>query len=278
MSEYFLYSDGGAQLNVRGAGAAVVVDVKTNDRFGAVAFLGACTNNEAEIAGALLGFSLLLHISQLQGEAGAQIGWTSDSEYVLKSATQYIRNWQRNGWKTADKKSVKNQGLWKAFLLLSEPFSIVPQHVRGHTGHLENEACDSISSWAQEYGASMLETEGEGIVPDVGTGVVDRWLLLDGRSFLGGLRNDQPTETQKLHLRHRFAELGINSLTTHVLGAGDGAAKRKNGSNGGRCRAQIRSKLEEAQLLAQQLPAGDELQSLLTASLQPLIEKLSKGS
>ncbi|HQH27756.1 MAG TPA: hypothetical protein PLP17_10200, partial [Oligoflexia bacterium] len=127
-----LCSDGGADRSGQAAGACLL-QTADGATAGLIVYLGEATNNEAEICAGLLGFSWLCAC-----HAAAPLGkvrWICDSEYVLKSATAYIRNWEKNGWKTADKKPVKNQGLWRAFLRLSAGCEIDPKHVRGHTGH-----------------------------------------------------------------------------------------------------------------------------------------------
>lgn len=69
----------------------------------------------------------------------------TDSKYVMDGVTQYMRNWKARGWKTSDKKEVKNLDLWQQ---LDE---ILPRHkvqwtwVRGHNGHPENERVDALA-------------------------------------------------------------------------------------------------------------------------------------
>lgn len=191
--DYILFSDGGGQKGSAAAGACILESAITGVRHHVVVFLGGATNNEAEIFGGLAGFALLRALEQ-QSEAKerpSQIRWVCDSEYVLKSATQYIFGWQRNGWKTADKKPVKNQGLWRAFLVLSRGVKITANHVRGHTGHVENEACDAAATWAQSYGVEYL-----GRSRGVETVEIDdeSWLLVDGRELLAELRMEHPEE------------------------------------------------------------------------------------
>ncbi len=185
--EYVLYSDGGGQKGSAAAGACILEHVATGRRQHLVVFLGGATNNEAEIFGGLLGFALLRSL----GASATEIRWVCDSEYVLKSATQYIFGWQRNGWKTADKKPVKNQGLWRAFLALSRGVKIAANHVRGHTGHPENEACDTAATWAQSYGVEYLAGGRSSDVVEIDD---ISWLLLDGRELLTELRLEHPDE------------------------------------------------------------------------------------
>ena len=72
----------------------------------------------------------------------------TDSEYVMKGVTQYLENWKKRGWKTSDKKDVKNIDLWQ------ELDALLPQNVvkwvwvRGHSGHVENERADTLARGA----------------------------------------------------------------------------------------------------------------------------------
>ena len=72
----------------------------------------------------------------------------TDSRYVLDGLTKWIKGWQRNGWKTADKKPVKNADLWQALLAAAKPHRIEWQWVKGHAGHPENERADALASAA----------------------------------------------------------------------------------------------------------------------------------
>ena len=167
-------------------------------------YLGAATNNEAEIAASLLGFSAL---RALHGDSTpVSVHWVSDSEYVLKSATAYIRNWQRNGWQTADKKPVKNQGLWRAYLALTHSFKIKAEHVKGHSGHPENEACDQASLWARNF-ADEFDAGKSWVREDLDTPIgTDCWTCFDGRVLLEGVRSESPSEEQNLELVRLLGE------------------------------------------------------------------------
>ena len=90
--------------NTNGAAGACILENFKEEIVGSfVLYLGGATNNEAEISGGLLGFALLSKLAK----SSDKVKWVCDSEYVLKSATQYIHAWQKNGWKTAAKKPVK---------------------------------------------------------------------------------------------------------------------------------------------------------------------------
>ena len=114
---YVIYSDGGGTKLSAAAGACIIEDKLNNNRVNLVAYLGVATNNEAEIFAGLLGFCFLY---ALNDKTSDELVWVSDSEYALKSATEYIKNWQTNNWKTASRTTVKNLALWKTFLRYSE--------------------------------------------------------------------------------------------------------------------------------------------------------------
>lgn len=71
---------------------------------------------------------------------------STDSRYVMDGLTKWIHGWQKNGWKTADKKPVKNADLWQALLAAAKPHRIAWQWVKGHAGHPENERADKLAS------------------------------------------------------------------------------------------------------------------------------------
>ena len=199
MEDFIVYSDGGGERGSNAAGACIVHDTSTDSYTCLVVFLGGATNNEAEISAGLLGLSQVGLFCESLGTRDVSVRWVADSEYTLKSATEYIHNWQRNGWKTAAKKPVKNQGLWNAYLHLARDFKIIPEHVRGHTGHTENEACDTASTWAQAQAASELEMGGEGSTFSSGFGDdFDEWILFDGRDFLALMREEGPYDEEAL--------------------------------------------------------------------------------
>ena len=70
----------------------------------------------------------------------------TDSEYVMKGITLWVKNWQVKGWKTAAKKPVLNQDLWQALLMATEGKDIKWEYVAGHAGHALNERCDEIAT------------------------------------------------------------------------------------------------------------------------------------
>lgn len=76
----------------------------------------------------------------------------TDSSYVRDGITKWIFGWQKRGWKTADKKPVKNVELWQRLLDALKPHKVEWHWVKGHAGHPENERCDELARAAVPRG------------------------------------------------------------------------------------------------------------------------------
>jgi ribonuclease HI len=75
----------------------------------------------------------------------AEVHLHTDSMYVRDGITKYIHNWKRNGWKTADKKPVKNVELWQRLEKALETHQVEFHWVKGHAGHPQNERADALA-------------------------------------------------------------------------------------------------------------------------------------
>ena len=95
------------------------------------------TNNRMELMAAIEALKALKKPCRVQL-------WT-DSNYVRDGITRWIHGWRRNGWKTADRKPVKNAELWQALLDAAAPHRIEWHWVKGHAGHPENERADALA-------------------------------------------------------------------------------------------------------------------------------------
>ena len=73
---------------------------------------------------------------------------TTDSKYVQNGITQWIHNWKKNGWKTANKKSVKNKDLWIILDIECKKHKIKWEWIKGHSGHALNERADLLANLA----------------------------------------------------------------------------------------------------------------------------------
>jgi ribonuclease HI len=69
----------------------------------------------------------------------------TDSQYVVKGMTEWIKGWQRKGWQNSKKEAVLNRDLWETLLEESQLHTIEWIWVRGHAGHPENERCDQLA-------------------------------------------------------------------------------------------------------------------------------------
>ncbi len=72
----------------------------------------------------------------------------TDSRYVMDGATKWLKRWKTNGWRTADKKPVKNEELWRALEDAALRHTISWRWVEGHAGHTENERADALARTA----------------------------------------------------------------------------------------------------------------------------------
>ena len=100
----------------------------------------ATTNNRMELTAVIEGLKAL--------KRGSALRLHTDSRYVMDGAQKWLAGWKKNGWKTADKKPVKNEDLWRLLEVEASRHQIVWKWVRGHDGHLENERADALARGA----------------------------------------------------------------------------------------------------------------------------------
>ena len=96
------------------------------------------TNNRMELMAAISALEAM--------KKPVQADIHTDSQYVRNGITSWIHGWKRNGWKTADKKPVKNEDLWRRLDELAAKHDIEWHWVRGHAGHPENERADRLAN------------------------------------------------------------------------------------------------------------------------------------
>jgi ribonuclease HI len=95
------------------------------------------TNNRMEMMAAIIALEAL--------KRPAKVRVHTDSQYLRNGITEWLPNWKRRGWKTADKKPVKNADLWQRLELAEKPHQVEWLWVRGHDGHVENERVDQLA-------------------------------------------------------------------------------------------------------------------------------------
>jgi ribonuclease HI len=95
------------------------------------------TNNRMELIAAIRALEAL--------KRPCRVALYTDSNYVRDGITKWIHGWRRNGWRTADRKPVKNAELWQELLDAAEPHRVEWHWVKGHSGHPENDRADALA-------------------------------------------------------------------------------------------------------------------------------------
>ncbi|QIK77712.1 ribonuclease HI [Sphingomonas piscis] len=95
------------------------------------------TNNRMELMAAIRALQAL--------KKPCRVDLHTDSIYVRDGITKWIHGWRRNGWRTADKKPVKNAELWQELLESVGPHQIAWHWVKGHSGHPDNDRVDALA-------------------------------------------------------------------------------------------------------------------------------------
>ncbi len=132
-----IFTDGACRGNpgVGGWGVLLRYNGTEKDLFGGEAHT---TNNRMELLAAIRGLEAISETCQIE--------LTSDSQYVRKGITEWLTGWKAKGWKTAAKKPVKNQDLWKLLDEQAQRHSVNWHWVKGHSGHRENEMADKLAN------------------------------------------------------------------------------------------------------------------------------------
>jgi ribonuclease HI len=143
-----IYTDGGCSGNPGPGGWAYVMVQQTFQ--GAVIIAqnkGAereTTNNRMELTAVISALRALKTMRDVPRQAAVY----TDSQYVQKGITDWIRTWKRNSWRTSDKSPVKNKDLWIELDALASEFPLKWEWVKGHAGNEYNEMCDSMTQEA----------------------------------------------------------------------------------------------------------------------------------
>ena len=136
MNQVVIYTDGACKGNPGPGGWGVLLQAGSAQKelFGGE--LGT-TNNRMEMMAAIVALEAL--------STPCEVTLSTDSQYVRQGITLWIHNWKKRGWKTADKKPVKNVDLWQRLDAALGQHKIKWEWVKGHAGHPENERCDELA-------------------------------------------------------------------------------------------------------------------------------------
>lgn len=140
MNEVIIYTDGGCSGNPGPGGWGVVVIFNGEAR----QLSGGeknTTNNRMELTAAINALSIVKNTPDFKNH---KITVNIDSQYVKNGITVWIKSWKLKGWKTADKKPVKNQDLWIQLDELNSALNVSWNWVKGHAGIEYNEICDQL--------------------------------------------------------------------------------------------------------------------------------------
>ena len=132
-----VYTDGACRGNPGPGGWGAVLRWRGHERqlYGGEAHT---TNNRMELMAAIMALESLTRPCAVE--------LTTDSQYVRQGITEWIAQWKRRGWLTADRKPVKNSDLWQRLEAAAAPHQVDWHWVRGHTGHPENELADRLAN------------------------------------------------------------------------------------------------------------------------------------
>jgi ribonuclease HI len=144
METIVIYTDGACSGNPGpgGWGAVVLADGKEIQLSGGQKDT---TNNRMELLAAISSLELVATTPEYKERP---VSVYIDSQYVKNGITSWISNWKKNGWRTSDKKSVKNQDLWVKLDALNASLNINWVWVKGHAGNKYNEICDTLATTA----------------------------------------------------------------------------------------------------------------------------------
>lgn len=140
MNEVIIYTDGGCSGNPGPGGWGVVVIFNGEAR----QLSGGeknTTNNRMELTAAINALSIVKNTPDFKNH---KITVNIDSQYVKNGITVWIKGWKLKGWKTADKKPVKNQDLWIQLDELNSALNVSWNWVKGHAGIEYNEICNQL--------------------------------------------------------------------------------------------------------------------------------------
>ena len=141
MPDLYAFTDGACSGNPGPGGWGVILQAREGETLLRERELSGgeaqTTNNRMELMAAIAALETL--------ERPATITLVTDSNYVKDGLTRWIHGWKRNGWRTADRKPVKNEDLWRRLDTAAARHTVDWRWIKGHAGHAENERADALA-------------------------------------------------------------------------------------------------------------------------------------
>ena len=132
-----VFADGACKGNPGPGGWGAILRIGTHEReiYGGER---QTTNNRMELT------AVIRALESLKRHCNVKV--YTDSQYVQKGISEWLPQWKRRGWRTAGKKPVKNEDLWRELDELAQKHKVEWHWVRGHAGHVENERADALAN------------------------------------------------------------------------------------------------------------------------------------
>ncbi|MGQ8365847.1 ribonuclease HI [Glaciecola sp. 1036] len=150
MKKVVMYTDGSCLGNPGPGGFGALLEYKGTEKSIAKGFK-LTTNNRMELLAVIEGLNAL--------KSPCHVTLYTDSQYVKNGIQKWIHNWKKRDWRTADKKKVKNEDLWKKLDLVANKHQIDWRWVKGHSGNPGNEKVDTLARDAASA-SNLLEDKG----------------------------------------------------------------------------------------------------------------------
>ena len=136
MSQVEIYTDGACSGNPGPGGWGALLQFKDREKE-LSGYEEITTNNRMELKATIEALKSL--------KRSCHVNLYTDSTYVRNGITVWVHRWKINGWRTSDKKPVKNADLWEELITLAEGHHVEWHWIRGHSGHVENERADVLA-------------------------------------------------------------------------------------------------------------------------------------
>ncbi|MGB1398370.1 MAG: ribonuclease HI [Planctomycetota bacterium] len=138
--DFRIWTDGACRGNPGPGGWGYIVRASSGEESVQYDAERQTTNNRMEL------MAVIEALKSLPGPSSVEL--FSDSQYVVKGMNEWVKGWQRRGWKKSDGKPVVNDDLWKELVELAATHQVRWSWVEGHAGHEENERCDGLANQA----------------------------------------------------------------------------------------------------------------------------------